>query len=215
MTDKNIFRIWAPLNVKWIDWVRPVPFMGISTIELNHSFSVTKVNNLTSSNNDTAIIIDLPNHESVLVGLGYAQLGYRPIPLFNGTNQQKGSMSLVDNSGIQSAMLWGTSVLKEIEINQSAPPVFLLDSNRLLRYKMSPSVYDNSWDIYDQDIPSGDYFLGNGIKKIVVRGEKVQRDLQRVLYKLQKKGLDIYITDGFEEPKKIDIKKPPKKDKFH
>ena len=29
MTGIDIYKIWAPTEAKWVDWVRPVPFVGI------------------------------------------------------------------------------------------------------------------------------------------------------------------------------------------
>ena len=29
MTGKDIYKIWAKEGAKWVDWVRPVPFIGI------------------------------------------------------------------------------------------------------------------------------------------------------------------------------------------
>ena len=99
-----------------------------------------------------------------------------------------------------------------MEISNDAPPTFLLDSNRMNRFKMNVSVFDNSWDIYAQDLPSAEYFLKNGINKIIVRGEKIQKDLRKILYKFQKKGIKILYTNGYEEPKGVKIKKTLEKD---
>ena len=30
MVNKDIYKIWAPPQKKWVDWVRPVPFFAIS-----------------------------------------------------------------------------------------------------------------------------------------------------------------------------------------
>ena len=214
MTDKELFKIWAPTNIRWTDWVRPVYFIDIHSVP-NITFTLEPLHTLDTLHQDTAIIIDLPGADGVLTGLAYAKLGYRPIPLYNGTEPQTGAKSLVNNTPIKSALLWGTTALQTLSIHPDAPPVFLLDSNRIFRYKMNPSLYDNSWDIYDQDMPSSDYLLSHGIRNIIVHSEKVQRDLTKILYKFQKKGLNILTTQGFATPQKITIKKPPKKDKFH
>ena len=95
-----------------------------------------------------------------------------------------------------------------MEIDKNAPPAFLLDSNRMNRYKMNLSVFDNSWDIYAQDLPSAEYFLKNGINKMIVRGEAIQTDLQKILYSFQQKGISIYLTNGYENIQKISLKKP-------
>ena len=218
MIAKEIFKVWAPSNVKWIDWVRPVPFISIDNstqVDTVNNFTIPIIDYIDSTLGDTAYIIDLPGYESIIEGLGFAKLGFRPIPLFNATNPEPKAMSLVDNKGIQEALIWGASQLKKLKIHNEALPVFLLDSNRIMRYKMSVSVFDNSWDLYDQDIPSCEYFLNNGIKRIVVRSEKIQRDLVKILYKFQKKGVTILLSNGYELPKEVRIKKPPRKDKFH
>ena len=37
---------------------------------------------------------------------------------------------------------------EKLEIKEDAMPAFLTDRNRLQRYKMDVSVFDNSWDVY-------------------------------------------------------------------
>jgi len=218
MTDKDVFKSWSPINAKWVNWVKPVPFIGITggkQTDISYNFRIVKIEYIEELSKDTAYIIDLPGYTSIMEGLGFAQLGLRPISLYNGTNPQSGAMSLVDNKEIQNALLWGARELEKMKIEDNALPVFLLDSNRILRFKMSASIFDNSWDIYEQDIPSYECFSNNGIRKIIVRGEKIQRDLAKILYKFQKKGMTIFLANGYEPPKEVRIKKPPRKDKFH
>jgi hypothetical protein len=102
---------------------------------------------------------------------------------------------------------WGASVIKKIALPPNAPPAFLLDSNRLHRYKRKVAIFDNSWDLYDQDLPSAEYFLSNGITKIIVHSEKLSKDLQKIFQKFPQKGIKILFTDGYEMPKEIVIKK--------
>ena len=106
--------------------------------------------------------------------------------------------------------MWGAQELQKIKRVNHATPVFLLDANRLNRYKVNPSIFDNSWDIYPQDIPSPHYFLKQGITKIIVRGNQLHPDLSKVLYKYQKNHIQILFTNGYEEPKIVKIKKPKK-----
>ena len=61
---------------------------------------------------------------------------------------------------------------------------------------MNETVFDNSWDIYAQDLPTEKYFLKNGINKIIVIGDKIQKDLSKILYKFQEKKLDIFLSNG-------------------
>lgn len=210
MKGIEIFRIWAPVGAKWVDWVRPVPFISINNdfkVYEFCDFTIPNINYIKESNSDTAVIVDLPGNESIKQGLGLAKLGFRPIPLYNGVNEPKGAMATTDNHSISIGLARGALEVKKMRIMDNAPPVFLLDSNRMNRFKMNVSVFDNSWDIYAHDMPSSKYFIKNGINKIIVRGECVQKDLNKILYELQKDGIKIFFTNGYEQPKNIIIKK--------
>lgn len=211
MTNKDIFKIWAPQNAKWTDWVRPVPFISINSLlkpQEVYDFTIPKIVYINRVSLDTAIVVDVSGYESIKEGIGLAKLGYRPIPIYNGTDTQEGAMATTNNKSIELGLVWGALELKKIELANTAPPVFLLDSNRLNQYKMNASIFDNSWDIYNQDMPSAEYFLENGINRIIIRGEKIQKDLSKILYKYQLKGIKILFTNGFEEPKEVKIRKP-------
>jgi len=211
MLGKEIYKIWAPPESEWTDWVRPVPFVAIGdTYKINRvmKFALPTTDYIDAQEENTAIIIDLPDCDSIREGLALAKLGFRPIPLFNGTFEQSGAMALVDNHVIVSALILGASDLKKFDIPQNAPPAFLVDSNRMHRFKMNASAFDNSWDLYDQDMPSGEYFINKGINRVIVRGQAIQKDIARILYKFQKCGITILFTDGYEKPNVITIKKP-------
>jgi len=210
LTGKDIFKIWAPVGAKWVDWVRPVPFIGIkekTKLYTVTDFIISDIKYINKLDENTAIIVDLPSSDGIKEGLGLAKLGFRPIPLYNGTNGEQGAISILNNQEIETDLIYGALELKKIHIRDDAPPAFLLDSNRTHRFKMNVSVFDNSWDIYSQDMPSVEFFKQNNINKIIVRGEKIQRDLKRILYKFQKENIQILLTNGYEEPKKVTIKK--------
>lgn len=210
MTNKEIYRIWAPCGKKWVDWVRPVPFICIneySRMYINTNFTIHNINYLDENYEGAAIIIDLPGIESVMEGIGLAKKGYRPIPIYNGTIEQKGSRATVDNQTVGMALAWGALQLNEMEIRDDALPVFLLDRNRMNRFKMQISLFDNSWDIYHQDLPSADYFIENDIKKIIVIGESISKDLKKIFYEFQKKEIQIYLAKDYDEPKKVRIRR--------
>jgi len=216
MTGKEIFKAWAPFGAKWTDWARPVPFVAISDLDKTNraaNFTMPIINYINSAQETTAIILDLPECDGITEALALAKLGFRPIPLYNGTDEQQGAMAIVCNRNIKSALIWGASELGKLEIPFDAPPAFLLDSNRTHRFKMDASVFDNSWDIYSQDMPSAEYFIRSGINKIIVRGEMIQKDLTRILYEFQKKKIEILYTNGYETPKTAVIKKPPRRHK--
>lgn len=211
MTGKEVYKIWAPSNARWTDWVRPVPFVQIDDedfkIYKTVDFSIPKINYISELMKDTAIIVDLPEHYSINEGIALAKMGYRPVPVFNGTAQTKGSKATVDNHAVEAGLIFGGIELQKIELKQDAPPVFLTDSNRLNRHKLDISIFDNSWDLYHQDLPSAEYFLSNGITKIIVRGNIFGKDLNKILYRHQEKGMKIYFTEGYEEPNEIELKK--------
>ena len=209
MTGKDIYKIWAKEGAKWVDWVRPVPFIGINKNTKLYEvteFIIPKIQYLNEVQKDTAIIIDLPGNDSIEEGIALAKIGYRPVPIFNGTDEQKGAIATVDNNCIKLGLIKGALELEKIKISDNAPPAFLLDTNRMNRYKMDISIFDNSWDIYPQDLPTAEYFLKNDINKIIIRSEKIQKDLQKILYKFQEKGIKILFTSGYEEPKIVQIK---------
>lgn len=213
MDRKEIYKIWAPRDCKWSTWVRPVPFVGIDSSYQNHEwidYTIPTIRYLTGYQSDTVIILDIDGIDSIKEGIALAKLGYCPVPIFNGTNPPQGTKGTTDNQRIEPVLVWGAQELQKIKRVNHAAPVFLLDANRLNRYKVNPSIFDNSWDIYPQDIPSPHYFLKQGITKIIVRGNQLHPDLSKVLYKYQKNYIQILFTNGYEEPKIAKIKKPKK-----
>ena len=211
MTGKEIYKIWAPVGKRWVDWVRPVPFVGIDEYSVRYAVSNNDLpvfDFVDEKCADAALIVDLPGVESVKAGIALAEVGYRPIPVYNGTIQQPGARATVDNQAVQAGLLWGAAELCKLEISDDALPVFLLDSNRMHRFKMEISLFDNSWDLYPQDVPSAEYMLEQGIHKIIIVGDKVSKDLKKILYKFQKKNIQILWTNGYETPKRIKLHKP-------
>ena len=79
-------------------------------------------------------------------------------------------------------------------------------------FRKDRTVYDNSWYVYEQDMPSAKYLLDNGIKKVILvsDSEKIRKDTNKLLYTYKTKGLEILHTDGFKEPVKAKIKKAKK-----
>lgn len=194
MTNKEAYKVWAPFGKKWTDWVRPVPFIAAEAdVKGYHAGNllIPKIDFVDESWKQAAVIVDLPGDESVEIGLALAKLGYRLIPIYNGTIEQKNARATVDNQTVGAALLHGAELLEQMEIKDDALPVFLLDKNRLNRFKIDVSVFDNSWDVYPQDLPSADYFLQNGIQKIIVISNTLSRDLKEIFRKFRKKGMQI------------------------
>lgn len=209
MNGKDIYKIYAPDNTKWTQWVRPVAFVAIDTYNRKPAFNFIgrKILFLDQYEKDTAIFIDLLGSESIELGISLANMGYRPIPLFNGTDEQVGSQATTDSYLVERSLINGSMKLKNILLSNDANPAFLLDSSRTNRYRVSESMFDNSWDLYKQDIPTSKYFKDNGIYKIIIVGNNVQRDLRKIFFDFQNDGIEIYLTDGYRKAEKITLKK--------
>ena len=76
------------------------------------------------------------------------------------------------------------------------------------RYKFDSSVFDNSWDIYAQDLPSAEFLIKNDIEKVLIISNIIREDLRKILYKYQKKGIKVFLKKEYELPKLVKIKKP-------
>ena len=209
MLGKEIYKIYAPEGAKWTEWIRPVPFVAINTYNRSSVNSWVDRKNifLNQYKSDTAIFVDLPGKESIELGIALAQIGYRPIPIFNGTNEQLGSKATTDTYLVESSLINSAEKLRNIELKNDSNPAFLLDSSRTNRYRASESIFDNSWDLYGQDIPSLEYFKQNGINKIIVVGNEIQRDLRKIFFKFQDAGIDFFLTDSYSPIQKIILKK--------
>ena len=209
MLGKEIYKIYAPEQSKWSRWVRPVPFAAIDAYnrKMVVNWQDRKVLFLNKYEKDVAIFIDLPGKESIELGIGMAKIGYRPIPLFNGTDEPIGASSILDTDLIENSLINGSEKLKHIQLKDDANPVFLLDQSRTNRYRSKESIFDNSWDLYKQDIPTAEYFKANGIYKIIVVGNKIQRDLRKIFFEFQNAGIEIYLTDGYKTAEKVILKK--------
>lgn len=215
MNPIEIYKIWASNKSIWSPWVRPVSFLNLEKASGDYQGSLAPVSYLQYLNDTTAVFLDLPGTQSILDGLQLAKDGYQPVALFNASPAQIGVTPLVDTLQISNLLIWGANTLQKCTITTHARPVFLLDSNRLVRFRNSPSILDNSWDLYDQDIPSPNFFKAQNINRILIIGERLNRDLSKIFYKFQQQGFTISLSDGINKPKNIKIRKPPKKDKFH
>ena len=73
---------------------------------------------------------------------------------------------------------------------------------------MYNSLFDNSWDIYPQDLPSAEYFQKNEIRKIIVIGDEISADLKKILYGFQKKKMEIFLAERYGIPKRVVLHRP-------
>lgn len=209
MDGKEIYKIYAPIDAKWTEWVRPVPFVAISTYNRKptNNWIDRKITFLKQYEPNTAIFVDLPGEESIEYGIALANFGYRPIPIFNGTDEQEGAKATTNSYLIESHLINASEKLKNINLKNNANPVFLLDSYRINRYRAKESIFDNSWDLYKQDIPSFQYFKRNNINKIIVVGNEIRRDLRKFFFEFQDAGIEFYLSNAYSTAQKIILKK--------
>jgi len=207
MTGREIYEVYAKEDSIWSAWVRPVPFVAIDTYKREPEIFFKEINQIAIKEYDekAAIFVDLPGDESVEMGISLAKMGYIPIPIYNGVDEQEDSVPVVNTNLVESALINGASILRNIKLEASANPAFLMDSNRLNRYRKYESIFDNSWDVYGQDVPSGEFFTNHNINKIIVIGDKINRDLRKIFFKY--KDIEFYLTDGYMAPKKVVLKK--------
>ena len=108
MTGKEIYKIWAPYKKRWVDWVRPVPFVDMDVEKELHGFIDYELEPIQYTNKlekHVAYIIDIDGVEAIKEGISLATLGYRPIPLFNGTSPNIGTDSTMDNEIIEPMLI--------------------------------------------------------------------------------------------------------------
>ena len=205
----NYYKIWAPDNVEWTAWAKPVLFADMDftskdTLEIPEAPIYPDFKAM--------IIIDLPGKQSVIEAIAFANIGYRPVPLYNGTS---GSGKMIVNvDEVKKAIFSSTDVLQTLSLLPDSPPVFMLDSNRMNDAKKSDilngsqHVYDNRWCIFKQDMPSSAFLKGRGITKIIVRTNgNIQTDLERILFDYQNSGITLYLLNiNSQTPAEVTIK---------
>ena len=216
MDNIKIFKIWAPDNIFWTQWAKPVLFASKIPVEFPETISlnIPETSWLSSYQQNTALIIDLPEVTGIEESLALAKTGYRPVPLYNGVYGEKASIMTVDVRLLARALFSGAEILSSVYIRNDAPPVFMLDSRRMNGFRKVPGQYDNRWCVFPQDMPSASVMINQGINRIIVRteknpGQKIKEDLSHVLFRYQEAGIKIQHTYGNnEEPKNINISKP-------
>jgi len=199
VTGQECFDVWAPAAAAWSAWAKPVLFAQLAarawTMPAEGDTPAPFDVFWAPSAGRTAIIVDLPGVASVTVGLALAARGYRPVPLYN---TSFGDAAVVDAEAIARELLRRTAWLQGISLAKSAPPVFLLDANRMSPAVLpAPGRYDNRWIVFPQDFPSGSYLRANGVSDVLlVHGDKgVQDDLSHVLLRWQQLGVKLSARD--------------------
>ena len=203
----EIYRIWAPDDSIWANWAKPVLFMHMPYNE-DFVLLVPKTTFIETEDCHTMIIVDLPGEKGVEESIALARLGYRPVPLYNGVYCVDGVPMIVPVNNIVAALKLGAETLVKYSIRPDAPPVFMLDSNRMEGFGKQPGMFDNRWCVFPQDMPSASFLIDNKIDKIIVHSEFIQNDLAHILRRYHEKGIKIYQRKDNESPKEINVVKP-------
>jgi hypothetical protein len=197
ISREECFAAWAPEDVIWSEWAKPVAFMqpaGMTSAEPISDAQLPTIPGPASSS--SAIVVDLPGAEAVYAGLALLDRGFRPVPLFNGTS---GPSAVIDVSIVATALAAGVERLKRRSPAPLAPPAFLLDARRYdPSVTVRPGAYDNRWIVLPQDFPSGALLASRGIQSATVvqrDGLSIRPDLAHVLRRWQEAGLSVRVID--------------------
>ena len=199
MTNEECFEAWAPEGIHWSRWAKPALFAGLANVGARagaENWSVHDVSWTPEPRGKTAIVVDLPGAESVVVGLALARRGYRPVPVYN---TSVGPSAVIDVEPLARFLDAGAEALREIRLPADAPPAFLLDADRMAPGKpLVPGRYDNRWIVFPQDFPSANYLLSQGIAEVLLlqtgQGEP-REDLAHVLLRWQDAGIQLRAAD--------------------
>jgi hypothetical protein len=98
MTGEDLFRIWAPDEVAWAAWAKPVLFAhvgGVSgdggtgggepatTVPPAGDLRAGDLPPMPPADGRAVVVVDLPGEAGVAAGLRLAAGGFRPVPLYN------------------------------------------------------------------------------------------------------------------------------------
>ena len=239
-TAKDIYSVWAPEGCLWSPWIAPALFYvlsdfppisestSIETENLSLPFSATD-----GATDGGAVVVDLPGAATVDFAMMLASAGFRPIPLYN-SSPAPGSAALYQTSAalvpstedglrepatlsmrsLLSAMNRATERLSQINLSNTAPPAFLLDSRRLTGDRpLDIGLFDNRWMVFPQDFPSAQFLKNHGIRRILLVQEAStvpMEDLAHVLLRWQEGGLELltYARERGGSPERLIVPRP-------
>jgi hypothetical protein len=197
ISSEDAFAAWAPESVRWSDWAKPVIFVQATDMLPADPLPDAPAPAFAATVPlDSAVVVDLPGAESVQAGLALAARGFRPVPLFNGTD---GPSAVIDVRPIVAALGAGVDVLRRTSLAPEAPPAFLLDARRNGPFpEVRPGSYDNRWVTLPQDFPSASLLISRGIRTASIvqhGGSAVAPDLAHTLKRWQDHGIRLQVID--------------------
>ncbi|HYU33068.1 MAG TPA: hypothetical protein VEW48_12980 [Thermoanaerobaculia bacterium] len=215
MDSAELFDVWAPAGAAWSPWAKPVLFAAQPSLPppepvapMAEAAPLLPRFQLTGS---PAVVVDLPGARSVQAGLALAREGFRPVPLYNGSDHPA---ALVSVQPIVREFETGAGSLAGLRLSPDAPPAFLLDAERQTPRGGVPGRYDNRWLVFPQDFPSASFLRSRQISRVVLLQEpgspQPAEDLAHVLRRWQEAGLEIFLTHPGEgsSPVPLQVEKP-------
>lgn len=217
MIARELFEVYAPPDADWTPWAKPVLFahapklLPITPDSAINDFDDVDLSWAPDPRDRSAIIVDMPGASSVDLGVALAEVGYRPVPLYN---TSPGPEAAVDAYQVLRALVRHRQRMASIRLAPNAPPAFLLDSARLAPTTLvSPGMYDNRWLVFPQDFPSANRMRHAEVHRVVLVQREARQplqDLAHVLYRWTKAGITFVgcglVTGETIEP--LEIRKP-------
>jgi hypothetical protein len=210
MSEIELFKTWAAAESIWSVWAKPVLFANAPA-----SFSTLPTewpDVELPEPSDMAIVCELAGDDAVSFGIAAARKGYRPVPLFNCA---PGAVPAIPWEGIVHRLREGAGELMRLQLPVNAPPIFLLDSQRMKPTRpVTPGTFDNRWVVFAQDFPSAGFLKAHGIRTVMLLQEEAmfgpQEDLAHVLLRWQEGGLALITAEAADGMKTwpLTVRKP-------
>ena len=190
MEKEEVFEAWAPRGGVWSPWAKPVPFAHLPRpVPELPAPAPFPTEGVPPPGERQALVVEMPGPLAVTAGLALAEMGYRPVPLFNAVPpppiQVGVAPAAVDVDTVLAALVRGAERLRALPLLADAPPAFLVDSDRQTpRIAFQPGVFDNRSVLFPTDFPSAAFLTSQGIQGVVLlhpREQPVAWDLARAL----------------------------------
>jgi hypothetical protein len=193
---------WAPRESVWSAWAKPVlfGFIGHAPRHFRRAEPPADTVWLPADRLRTALVVDLPGGDAVVLGAVLARQGYRPVPLFNALpfHPRRAARPVVDVESILGHLAEHTPLIAGLRLPPDAPPAFLLDANRRVgAVTLEVGDLDNRSVCFPTDFPSANALKNNGIGRVIVveRSGGPDADLVRVLATWQAEGITLLRKD--------------------
>jgi hypothetical protein len=212
MDKEAIFDAWAPEGALWSPWCKPVLFAHLPrALPKRDPVPDPDLSWAPPAAERIAIVVERPGLVSVALGLALAELGYRPVPLFNACPPpvpdplfepfaKSAELALVDVDSILAALVIGVDRLRALNLPADAPPAFLLDSERgHSRMPVRSGLFDNRSVVFSTDFPSARFLRDHGISSAVVAngtGRPLAFDLEHALRAWSTEGIALFLKSA-------------------